>query len=346
MPNADIDATVARLTQAVAETRARNPRLALFGALYRQTTVAVGRGVEAGAFDDGERMGRFVALFAGRYLEALRIVTAGGRPTRSWRMAFAAAERTDRVVLQHLILGINAHINLDLGVVAAQLAPGDAIAGLKDDFRRINDVLGRLAPPVQDCLGRFSPLLHVLFKVSGPKDDQVLNFSFKVARNEAWAQAVTLAHLDPAVVPLAIDVAGPEGLGPRQAGDRPGWRAGAGRRRRGVHRVERHRRHRRRPRRGGAAGAGLTAGPVSRRRSGPPPGLSCDRPVRRRRPAPGTGERRRAVDQRPGNPHAEEAESAGPHRAPTPPAVLPLPPVPALQPSSTSLQPARPCSTG
>ena len=204
MPNADIEATVDRLNQAVAETRARNPRLALFGALYRQTTVAVGRGIDAGAFDDGERMGRFVATFAGRYLEALRIATAGGQPTRSWRMAFAAAERTDRVILQHLILGLNAHINLDLGVVAAQVAPGDAIADLEADFGRINDVLGRLAPPVQDCLGRFSPLLHVLFKVSGTSDDEVLNFSFKVARGEAWAQAVTLAHLDPAVVPLAV----------------------------------------------------------------------------------------------------------------------------------------------
>jgi hypothetical protein len=204
MPNADIEATLARLDKAVAQARIRNPRLALFGALYRQTTQAVGRGIDAGAFDDGERMGRFVARFAGRYLDALQTAAGGGLPSRSWRMAFAAAERTDRVILQHLILGINAHINLDLGIVAAEIAPGDAIAGLQADFGRINDVLGRLAPPVQDCLGRFSPLLHVLFKVSGTTDDEVLNFSFTVARGEAWSQAVTLAHLDPAVVPLAI----------------------------------------------------------------------------------------------------------------------------------------------
>ena len=204
MPNGDIVATLAKLDRAVVEARARNPRLALFGAMYRQTTLAVGRGVDAGAFDDGERMGRFISLFAGRYLEALRVATAGGQPTRSWRRAFEAAERTDRVIIQHLILGINAHINLDLGVVAAQVAPGDAIDGLKADFQRINDVLGRLSPPVQDCLGRFSPLLHVLFRVSGTTDDEVLNFSFKVARSEAWAEAVTLAHLDPAVVPMAI----------------------------------------------------------------------------------------------------------------------------------------------
>ncbi|MEA2843146.1 MAG: hypothetical protein QOJ69_817, partial [Actinomycetota bacterium] len=48
------------------------------------------------------------------------------------------------------------------------------------------------------------PLLHVLFRVSGTTDDEVLNFSFKVARNDAWAEAVTLAHLDPAVVPMAV----------------------------------------------------------------------------------------------------------------------------------------------
>jgi hypothetical protein len=42
--NADIEATITRLDRAVAQTRARNPRLGLFAAMYRQTTVAVGRG--------------------------------------------------------------------------------------------------------------------------------------------------------------------------------------------------------------------------------------------------------------------------------------------------------------
>jgi hypothetical protein len=39
-------------------------------------------------------------------------------------------------VVQHVLLGMNAHINLDLGVAAAEVAPGPAIAGLRGDFDR------------------------------------------------------------------------------------------------------------------------------------------------------------------------------------------------------------------
>ena len=92
---------------------------------------------------------------------------------------------------------MNAHINLDLAVVAATLCPGDAIYQLKGDFNRINDILHGLMQPIQDTVGRYSPLLHILWDIGGEADDEVLNFSIRVARNDAWQQAVTLAHLDP-----------------------------------------------------------------------------------------------------------------------------------------------------
>ncbi len=205
MPTAEIDAIVDRLGTVVADARARRRRLGFFAAVYGQTTREVRREVEAGAFDDDARMARFVALFARRYLDALEAWQAGGQPTRSWRAAFRATERTDRVILQHVLLGMNAHINVDLAIVAASLCPGDSIVDLKDDFNRINDILERLMGPVQACIGRFSPLLHVLAAVGGDVDNEVLNFSIRVARRESWQQAVTLAHLDGERRALAID---------------------------------------------------------------------------------------------------------------------------------------------
>ncbi|MEA2685697.1 MAG: hypothetical protein QOE93_892 [Actinomycetota bacterium] len=200
-----IDAVLTRIDSVVVEARARRLRTGFFAAMYRQTTKTVGREVEAGAFDDAERMARFVAMFAGRYLDAVGLWQAGQQPTRSWRVAFRAADRRDRVILQHLLLGMNAHINLDLAVVAATICPGDSIFELKDDFGRINDVLQRLMVPLQKTIGRFSPLLHVLWQVGGDVDDEVLNFSIRVARRDAWQQAVTLAHLDDERRALAID---------------------------------------------------------------------------------------------------------------------------------------------
>ncbi len=201
----EIDAIVLRLDDVVAHARARRHRSGFFAAMYRQTTKAVAREVEAGSFDDDARMARFISLFAGRYLEALRIWDDGKQPTRSWRATFRATDRSDALILQHLLLGMNAHINLDLAVVAATICPGDSIVDLKADFGRINDILSGLLDPVRDCVARFSPLLHVLWDLGGDVDDSVLNFSIRVARNDAWQQAVTLAHLGTEQLPTAID---------------------------------------------------------------------------------------------------------------------------------------------
>ena len=205
MPIPEIDAIVDRLDHVVADARARRHPSGFFSAMYRQVTKTVGREIEAGRFDDDPRMARFVGMFAGRYLEALRLWQGGQPPTRSWRATFRAGDRSDALILQHLLLGMNAHINLDLAVVAATLCPGDSISQLKGDFGRINDILHGLMQPIQDCVGHFSPLLHILWDFGGSADDEVLNFSIRVAREDAWHQAVTLAHLDPTRFAPAVD---------------------------------------------------------------------------------------------------------------------------------------------
>jgi hypothetical protein len=167
--------------------------------MYRQTTSTVRDQVAAGAFDDADRMGRFVECFAARYLGPLADARAGRPVPRSWQIAFDCARRGNsggNVVLQHLLLGINAHVNLDLGVAAAEICPGDQIGSIHGDFVRVNDILGALLPRVRTCIGRYSPLLDVIDRVGGSDDDEVLNFSIRVARNEAWDQAVILAAVD------------------------------------------------------------------------------------------------------------------------------------------------------
>lgn len=194
----DLDEVVAALDALVERDRVQRSRLGYFPALYAQTTRAVRRGVEAGAFDDADRMRRLVTAFAGRYFDARAAWSAGRQPTRSWQVPCALAARSDRVILQHVLTAINAHINLDLGIAAAEVAPGPALASLEADFRRINQVLASLLDAVQSAVGEFSPLLDLLWRVADRPDDAVLDFSFRVARQEAWNRAVLLSHL-PAV---------------------------------------------------------------------------------------------------------------------------------------------------
>ncbi|MCZ6915497.1 MAG: DUF5995 family protein [Gemmatimonadetes bacterium] len=192
-PPATIDDVIARLDEILAWSRQSKSRLGYFAALYRKVTVRVKDGIARGEFDDGPRMERLDIIFAGRYLEAFDRYRAGETPTKPWQVAFEAAPMWWPIVLQHLLLGINAHINLDLGIAAAQTGPGAALSGLRGDFNRINEILASLVDGVEDELGKVWPLLKVLDWIGGRTDEQIIHFSIERARDEAWAFAQRVA---------------------------------------------------------------------------------------------------------------------------------------------------------
>ena len=189
----------------IADAKARNSRMGFFAALYRQVTLEVQRGITRGFFDNGPRMERLDTCFANRYLAALTAWQSGGTPTRSWKVAFTAMEDPQQIILQDLLVGMNAHINLDLGIAAAQICPGDRIEDLKDDFFKINQVLAALIQPIETVIGRFSPMIGLLEKIGKKDAAEVLGFSMDVARQDAWNHAVILAHLPLALQEITID---------------------------------------------------------------------------------------------------------------------------------------------
>ena len=195
-PDPDIEGIVERLRRIVVETKAENSPLGYFAALYRKVTVQVQVDIAAGRFEDNARMERLDVIFANRYLTAYDVFRAGGKPTRAWALAFGAARQWWPIVMQHLLLGMNAHINLDLGIAAARTAPGDRIAALKGDFDRINGVLAGLVGDVQTELTQVWPLLRFLKTGSGSAGHSLINFSLEKARDAAWDVARRLAPLD------------------------------------------------------------------------------------------------------------------------------------------------------
>ena len=176
----------------------RGDRIGYFAAMYRQVTAKVKEGIETGFFDDGERMERFDIIFANRYLAALSRFREGGKPTRSWELTFEAAAKTKPVIVQHLLCGMNAHINLDLGIAAASVAPGADLPGLRRDFDRINEILAMLVETIEDDVAEVSPWIGLLDRLGGRHDDEVVSFSIEAARTEAWNLAAELAPLAPA----------------------------------------------------------------------------------------------------------------------------------------------------
>jgi hypothetical protein len=55
---------------------------------------------------------------------------------------------------------MNAHINFDLGIAAAEIAPGDELPSLQHDFNEINTILARLVGQVQSEIYEVSPWIR------------------------------------------------------------------------------------------------------------------------------------------------------------------------------------------
>ena len=180
-------------------------RSGYFAAMYRCVTREVARRCEAGGFDDSERMVEFASAFARRYLDAAHARRAGRPTTNSWATAFDASRRWKPVVLQHLMLGMNAHINLDLGVVTAELGDTYGIDQMAGDFRRINDLLASMVESCQRGVSDVSPWMGLLDRMGGRTDTVFVRFSLVRARDVAWHTAQRLAPLPTAARRDAIE---------------------------------------------------------------------------------------------------------------------------------------------
>jgi hypothetical protein len=204
MPAETIDDVISALDAIIDWAWNDKSRLGYFAALYARVTRAVKDGIAKGQFQNGPLMERLDVNFAGRYLQAFEQWRSGAEPASSWQVAFRASSWTYPIVVQHLLAGINAHINLDLGIAASVTAPGDQLAGLESDFNQINALLAGLVGTVEKEIAKVSPLIGLLEKFSLQTDSVIINFSLDKAREFAWSQAVRMAPLSGRELQAAI----------------------------------------------------------------------------------------------------------------------------------------------
>lgn len=193
-----IDEILAEMDGILKWTIEKSLRSGYFAALYRKVTLAVKKAIAESAFDDGARMERLDVIFAGRYLEAFRDYYQRKPVTASWKVAFDSAKSWSPIVLQHLLLGMNAHINLDLGIAAALTAPGDRLEAMKADFYRINEILIRLMEEVENTMAKIWWAFDIADRMTLKTTEALARFSMIEARNQAWETARRLAYLNEA----------------------------------------------------------------------------------------------------------------------------------------------------
>lgn len=192
-----IDEVITQLDDIIARSIRDGSRLGYFAALYRKVTVNVKEGIAQCRFEDGPRMERLDVTFANRYLEAMDQYRRGQQTTRCWLVSFKAAAAWRPIILQDLLLGMNAHINFDLGIAAAEIAPGDELPSLQHDFDEINNILAALVGQVESEINEVSPWIHFLDHIDPRADSTIVNFSMDKARACAWDLATKLAALSP-----------------------------------------------------------------------------------------------------------------------------------------------------
>lgn len=191
-----IEQVIDQLEQIVHDSQQMSSTMGYFAALYLKVTRTVKEKIEAGFFDDNPRMEKLDVVFANRYLEAYQEFKAVRPVSRSWDVAFKAAANDKLIVLQHLLAGMNAHINLDLGIAAAELSTPSDIHSLEGDFNKINDILASLVDEVADSLAEIWPTLLWFLKIFNKLDDFMIDFSMTLARDGAWKFANEYVVLD------------------------------------------------------------------------------------------------------------------------------------------------------
>lgn len=199
-----IDDVILSLDQIISEAEQNNDPAGYFAALYRKVTVKVKEGIASGYFDDGPRMEQLDVAFARRYLDAYFSFVSQKPVTLSWQKTFDLFRKKRPIVLQHLLMGMNAHINLDLGIAAAEVSGEENLASLQADFNRINEILSALVHEVEDNLSSIWPALKFILKHTGQIDDYLVDFSMKLARDGAWKFANQLVKIQQADKQQAI----------------------------------------------------------------------------------------------------------------------------------------------
>lgn len=170
-------------------------RRAIFLSLYMSVTDAIGQRVREGGFQDPVWVERYGVAFANLYLRAVDSYASGTWTPKAWRRAFDCADNRSALVLQDLLLGVNAHINHDLALALIEAGIDDRRDERYADHTSVNAVLESLTNQAQQQIAEaYAPGLANFDALGGDVDEMVAAFSIARAREHAWAVALSLAN--------------------------------------------------------------------------------------------------------------------------------------------------------
>ncbi|HEY9854720.1 MAG TPA: DUF5995 family protein [Stenomitos sp.] len=195
-----LDKAIERLEGIERDLIARHDPRAVFVTTYLMQTRTTAEALQKpGSFEDPEFMNRLALRFVQYFLDAYDNYEQGNRDKvpAPWQHAFDLATSGSSLVMEDLILGINAHINYDLP--RALTVVGGHTPAQQRDFEKYNQVLFANIQPVKEAIiDRYTnkaldvKWLGVADKLSLKLDDVAAETTFKIIRNQAWDQSQRL----------------------------------------------------------------------------------------------------------------------------------------------------------
>ncbi len=203
-----VDQLLARMDDRLADfVRDDDPRQ-IFLTVYRTMTATMDRSMPDGVFLDPAWSSALTLRFAGMYFDADEAFECGDACPEPWAVCFRAAHEERVLVLEHALLGINAHIMYDLprAVAETMVAFGDTgpdvdhtaiVARRRFDFDVVNHLLALTTDQVQNLLGtRFSRSVKVADALGSRVDEYIAEFFLRYARTQGWHSAVAMAFAE------------------------------------------------------------------------------------------------------------------------------------------------------
>jgi len=179
---------------------AAGDRRAIFASVYTLTTLRMAESIDSGSYVNTSWMKSYQTEFANHYRTALRAYVLGNRNQvpNAWLKAFDSAAAGQTLIIQDVLLGMNAHINFDLpfAIEAVKLSP--STSSRYADHQRVNDVLARVSDEIVAALGSlYGSNYAALDNALGPLDELLLATGMSAARQNAWNNAVLLSASAP-----------------------------------------------------------------------------------------------------------------------------------------------------
>jgi hypothetical protein len=188
-----IEEVIAGLDRIIERSVEENNCLGIFAYVYRRTTEGIKLGIETNRFENPERMEAFDVVFANLYLQAYQAFREERDPGLSWLACFESADKS-LSILQHVMMGMNAHISFDLGIATAEVVKDKQISDLEKDFNLVNEILKELIDEMQDSVGSVSWLFYLLDRLGGNMDEKLIDIGIREFREHAWQLAVLLSE--------------------------------------------------------------------------------------------------------------------------------------------------------